>query len=232
MSVLNKLAGAPWKIARRVRRRIQRQFRDDEVRGRYQPYKVDTETWNSEYSSGRWAYLGQIEELGRYSVLAGYCHHFDHLRTILDVGCGEGLLRDALCPTAYDRYVGIDISSEAIHQAERKQADDDGSEVTQDKEIQFVAADAMAYEPTGTFDVVILNEVLYYLKDPLREIKRYAECLTDQGILVISMYHGYAPDLIWKMLVQEAAIDEVSIVHPSGVSWTVKAYARSSIHAI
>ena len=40
--------------------------------------------------------------------------------SVLDVGCGEGAISDFLLPQQKARYVGIDISKEAIHLAKTR----------------------------------------------------------------------------------------------------------------
>src|SRR4051812_45338733 len=72
------------------------------------------ERWDTEYRAGRWAYLGQLSELSRYSVLVGYMTHFRPSGAVLDVGCGEGVLFRRLQPHGYARYVGVDIAESAI----------------------------------------------------------------------------------------------------------------------
>src|SRR4051812_44602632 len=75
------------------------------------------ETWNAQYASGRWAFVGQLSELTRFSVLVGYLRHFIAGGSILDLGCGEGFLAQKLHPSDYSRYVGVDFSTAAIGKA-------------------------------------------------------------------------------------------------------------------
>jgi len=133
-------------------------------------------TWNAEYEAGRWTYLGQLPELARFSVLTGYMTHFKPGGSILDIGCGEGVLYERMQAHGYSRYVGVDLSSSAI--AKIRVRDDRSA---------FFAADAERYIPDTKFDVTVFNEVLYYLHDPLAVVGRYARDLQTGGILLVSL---------------------------------------------
>src|SRR5215471_3699274 len=77
--------------------------------------QVPAETWNSEYNSGLWNRLTDIDELGHYAVLLGFLIYAQANRAILDVGCGKAVLLDYLRRSCgYERYVGIDVSEIAI----------------------------------------------------------------------------------------------------------------------
>jgi len=99
--------------------------------------------WDSQYIAGKWNRLRHVEELAHYSLIAGYLRYYRSGGSILDVGCGEGILQERLSPEDYVKYVGIDISAEAIRRAGRKT----------DEKALFLCVDAEDYEATEPFDV-------------------------------------------------------------------------------
>jgi SAM-dependent methyltransferase len=135
-------------------------------------------TWDAEYSDGRWAYMGQQNELARYWVLIGYMHTLGRGGEYLDVGCGEGVLFEHFKPLDYQRFVGVDISDVAIEKLRRRN----------DHRTSFFPADGDVYEPTGHFDVIIFNESLYYLREPVRSLERFVRSLKPDGCIIVSTY--------------------------------------------
>ncbi len=183
----------------------------------YRPVKVAREEWNSQYSLGKWDYLRQVSELAHYSVIAGYCHYFKPGGSFLDIGCGEGILQERLCPSGYSRYAGVDISEEAIGLASGRQ----------DEKTFFVQADVTEYQPDSLSDIIIFNECLYYFQDPLSVVKRYESFLTKDGLFIVSMFATEKTGHIWKILEQFYAVqDEVFVKNRSGVSWNIKVLAN------
>jgi len=165
------------------------------------------------YSSGRLDYYKGVSELGRYSVIVGYCHDLKPAGALLDVGCGVGILQERLNSSNYSCYVGIDRSKEAIGRAASRQ----------DEKTFFVLADVNVYLPTRKFDVIIFNESLYHIEDPISLVKRYENYLNDNGHFVISICDSEKTKALWKMLDAVYPIqDEVQIRHKSLLSWTVK----------
>jgi 2-polyprenyl-3-methyl-5-hydroxy-6-metoxy-1,4-benzoquinol methylase len=184
----------------------------------YEPFVVSQEYWDAEYAAGQWNRLRELNQLGHYSIIAGYCHYLKPGGAILDVGCGEGILLDRLDPAKYSRYVGIDLSAEAIDQAASRQ----------DARIEFVQADARTFVPREAFDVVIFNESLYYLEDPVGVVRRFARLLKAGGILVISMNSTVSGAKIWKALrPHHTILDEVQVRHGSRPPWVVKVLVPS-----
>lgn len=77
-------------------------------------------------------------------------------RSVLEVGCGAGLLIGQLLPHV-ERYVATDVSAEAVRVVASRYQEDPVIEVSQ------CMADDMA--GLGVFDVVVLNSVVQYFPD-------------------------------------------------------------------
>jgi 2-polyprenyl-3-methyl-5-hydroxy-6-metoxy-1,4-benzoquinol methylase len=134
--------------------------------------------WESQYLSTRWDYMANREEVSRYSVLVGYIQYFAPTGSILDIGCGEGILQDRLASGGYGRYLGIDLSEIAIQKARLKE-----NETT-----SFIHADAESYVPAELFDLIIFNEVLYYFVNPVEGFTRYRAFLKADGLMLTSHF--------------------------------------------
>lgn len=179
------------------------------------------ELLETEYVSGAWDYLRGLDELARFSVVMGYCHHFKEKGKILEIGCGEGILQERLCPSKYSRYVGVDISPEAIGRASHKQ----------DEKTLFVSEDANIYTPDERFDAIVFNECLEYFDDPLSIVRRYERFLEKDGVYIVSMFVGIdtvRTKRIWKMLESAYTAEvETQVSNKSGWSWIIKVFIPS-----
>jgi SAM-dependent methyltransferase len=69
---------------------------------------------DEEYARGHWDYLKSLEEMSRYAVIAGYCEHGGDVSSVLDLGCGSGVLRHWRRPSGRIQNVGVDLSKVAI----------------------------------------------------------------------------------------------------------------------
>jgi 2-polyprenyl-3-methyl-5-hydroxy-6-metoxy-1,4-benzoquinol methylase len=141
----------------------------------YRPPPAPTvDQWRNRYENGGWDYLGSVHQLAHYSVLAGYLGFYG-CRSILDVGCGSGLLRARLTNGAFERYVGVDPVPAAI---ERAQALADGR-------TKFVVGDVFLAD-LGRFDAVVCNEVLYCVPDPEAILDRVRALMEPGGYFMTS----------------------------------------------
>jgi len=174
---------------------------------------ISNTTWNDEYDSGAWDYLSSTKEVGRYSVIVGYCLHFKPAARILDVGCGTGILARWLSNAAISSYLGIDLSEAAIEKARQSNI----------QRAEFAVADVTTFQTSQLFDVIVFNEVLYYLRNPDDYLGRFARYLAPGGILVVSMWHHADGINTWKRLrAGFEELDRVRIVHvQSGLRWNV-----------
>ena len=78
--------------------------------------EYDSAKCDKEYADKKWEYLENIPELSRYSIISGYIHKFNKNK-ILEVGCGTGILLNHLESKNISKFVGIDISQNAINEA-------------------------------------------------------------------------------------------------------------------
>lgn len=180
----------------------------------YYPCRFSKDEWDRQYSAGRWDSLRQVGELAHNSIIAGYFRYYGNKQFILDVGCGEGALQGILGADAYARYVGVDISKEAISRARSKQTPN----------TVFVCEDVANFAPGERFQVIVFNECLYYFDDPAGTMARYENFLCDNGVFVVSMYVEKQTRRIWKMLDAPYRVeDEAKVTNGAGISWVIKA---------
>ena len=125
------------------------------VRG-YRPVKVAPSRWDEEFRAGKWDYLADLAQTGCRSIVFSYRQELAP-EAILDVGCGPGTLVRSIRLLDYKRYLGIDVSREAIARAERAYRDD---------RTEFLTADAEAFRPRQAFDLIVFNNSLYYMAKP------------------------------------------------------------------
>lgn len=175
--------------------------------------------WNRQYAAGDWAWLARPGELARYSILAGYALQLKPGGKLLDVGCGEGLLRDRLHPRAFAQYVGIDFEEPIRRASERV-----------DEQTRFFAADMNFFVPDLTFDTIVFNESLYLFRNVAEGIMRYESFLAPGGVFLVSMHGGEKTQEIWSLLADRyAPIDEVTITNRDGAMWVCKALGAPGI---
>jgi 2-polyprenyl-6-hydroxyphenyl methylase/3-demethylubiquinone-9 3-methyltransferase len=174
-------------------------------------HPVSAEQWEDEYNNGSWEKMHDIAEIGRYAIIAAYIRKLRPDARILDVGCGEGILLSFLLGDTYSEYLGIDLSQTAIKKASS----------WQNSKTRFMVCDIHGYKAEGEYDVIILNEVLYYLSKPIGTMMRLTRSLGDKGIFVVSMMSP-AGDRIWPRLERMLrAIGSQVITNDKGVTWKV-----------
>jgi SAM-dependent methyltransferase len=142
----------------------------------------DKQTWEREYRSGNWQFLSGIGELAHNTVVAGFIHRSRKPLTLLDLGCGQGAIRQHLNMDLVTQYTGVDLAQIALDRLSPKRGND-----------RLVCSSVEEYQPDDKWDVVLFNEILYYTKDPVREIQKFETCLRTNGFFVISMYRKRNP---------------------------------------
>ena len=100
--------------------------------------------------------------------------------SVLDVGCGGGLLSEALAKTGA-RVTAIDLAPNLLKVA-RLHGLESGIKV----EYRQLAVEALAEEAPGTFDVVTCMEMLEHVPDPASIVRACATLLKPGGRLFLS----------------------------------------------
>jgi 2-polyprenyl-3-methyl-5-hydroxy-6-metoxy-1,4-benzoquinol methylase len=118
--------------------------------------------WDAQYAAGEWDYLRRIEQAPRYAVLAAWSQALGRPLRVMDVGCGEGNLLSYVHPGVLSSYLGVDFSREALEKAVLRWPERSDRRF-QERDANLLVADDFAGQ-----DVVIFNEVLYCLEQPVR----------------------------------------------------------------
>lgn len=177
MSVLSRTAGF-----------LKRVIRGEDVVLVFQ----DVGQWDAQFSNGSWARLVQGQP--NTDRIAELIFELADATTspirVLDVGCGNGGLAKQLgTHTTPVEYVGIDISRAALDEA-RQQAPVG----------TFLELDAASPSPDlGMFDVIVFNEVLYYL-DPSTALPRYGAYAEAHTVIIISAARSWRSPFVWNRI--------------------------------
>ncbi len=161
-----------------------------------------------------WGRLWDPEEAARYAVVRDAVERFaGQDGEVLDVGCAQGVLQ---CGLRYGQYTGIDLAPETIARAADRA----------DAHTRFLVADAATYTPGRTYDAIVFNECLYYLRDPVGVAQRYVRHLAPGGVIVVSMF-----DRAWalrRILRRLEAVGPVvagaRVINRTGAAWTVQVH--------
>lgn len=174
------------------------------------------------YSSGHLDYFAGIDELPRYSLLVGYVMFLGGEPEILDVGCGQGLLRARLGGMGFARYVGVDPSPAAVERAR----------VLVDERTEIVLGDVTDHTlALGTFDVVVCNEVLSVADDPVAVLDRVHGLLRPGGHLLTCTWRHPGDQRLLRLVDERfTPIDAVDARNPGNPialeGWRVTCHRR------
>jgi 2-polyprenyl-6-hydroxyphenyl methylase/3-demethylubiquinone-9 3-methyltransferase len=95
--------------------------------------------------------------------------------SLLDLGCGDGLLRQRLEGVPFSRYLGLDFARSAIERANR----------LADERTTFAVG---SFPPPGeTYDIVICNENLECIPEPGVFLDQVRQHVTPGGHLLVSI---------------------------------------------
>ena len=119
-------------------------------------------------------------------IIDRYIENYDgNDKTVLDVGCGTGLLSNLYALRHPDcKFTGIDFS-DSIEYAEQYAIDN------RIKNVEFVKADYVEDEVDKLFDVVICQGVLHHIPEYKYTAGKLMRNVKPGGYLIVGLYHPW-----------------------------------------
>lgn len=166
----------------------------------------DASAWDRQYATGTWGYLRNNQQMVRYAIIEAWRLCFSPRGSVLDLGCGEGILLRSIPHEAGINYTGVDLSGTAIKLA--------SMHIRHPEKESFIQGDLNCFIPPNEtkFDLIIFNEVLYYCGDIERSIMRYRKFLNPRGLFIASVNHPKRKT--WEKvnrLLQDVCIQTISV---------------------
>src|SRR6186713_3067413 len=123
-------------------------------------------------------------------------------KRVLDVGCGGGILADAMARRGAD-VLGIDLATKALKVAQLHALE------AQTEGVQYreVSAEALAAEQPGRFDVVTCMEMLEHVPDPSSIVKACATLVKPGGHVFFSTINRNAKAFLFAIVGAEYVLN-------------------------
>ena len=114
---------------------------------------------------------------------------------VLDVGCGGGILADAMARKGA-QVLGIDLASKALKVAQLHALEAQTEDVT----YREISAEALAAEQPGSFDVVTCMEMLEHVPDPSLVVQACAKLVKPGGHVFFSTINRNAKAYLFAIV--------------------------------
>lgn len=140
-------------------------------------YKSELDPWGQSGATRQAEGMDRYYDESRHRLYAALAARVGGAFVGLEVGCGHGHALAKLARGFYKaHWVGMDISMTAILRARELYPD-----------LLFFRSDITRYTPSGHYDVVIWNQILWYVLGALDQaVTRSLQCLRPGGLFVVS----------------------------------------------
>lgn len=158
----------------------------------------------------------RLEFIRRYAQIEG--------KRIVDVGCGGGILTEALARQGADA-LGIDLSADLVDIADLH-----GLETGVSAHYQHISAEALAEQQPASFDHVTCMEMLEHVPDPGSIIAACAKLVKPGGMVFFSTLNRQPKAYVFAILAAEHLLqmlpkgthDFKTFIKPSELSQTAR----------
>lgn len=167
-----------------------------------------------------WQRLRGVDEVARYQAVRSMTERYAGDGFVLDIGCSQGILQEGL---RYRRYLGVDNFGPSIALANAKT----------DSRTQFVCADGSTFVADAPPNAVIMNEVVYYLPDPMGAVEHHADQLAPDGVLIVSIYaRTWSSRRLIRAIAARLEFVESCLVRSAHLAWIVAVFRPSSTQPV
>jgi 2-polyprenyl-3-methyl-5-hydroxy-6-metoxy-1,4-benzoquinol methylase len=143
------------------------------------------------YSQNPFPGLYTIEQLDSFAAppsnryLRMIDQYLQGCHTVLDVGCGTGLITNLFARRYSAQFTGVDFS-DSIDYAQQFAQTHSITNVT------FVKQDLLDFDPGQQYQTIICQSVINHVPEYQVAIQRLIQWLSDDGILLLGVYNPYA----------------------------------------
>lgn len=154
--------------------------------------------------SDPWGFATSEYEAGKYiAALAALPR--DRYASALEIGCSIGVLTHTLALRCYE-VLAIDVADVALQQAQKRNI--------AHRHVRFERQQFPAAVPHGTFDLIVLSEILYYLDRPdLADAALAIRALARAGAHIL-LVHWLGPTPDYPLSGDQAAEDFIAALLP------------------
>lgn len=181
--------------------------------------------WNKQYKSGRWESLKSDLEAKRYHQILDFMKQYAPANpSILDIGCGDGVLNRHIDDYNFEYFLGVDFSKVSIEKAKEENF----------VKAEFVAMDAIKFKPSRQYDVIVFNEVFYYIPDSekKRVLNLMLDHLNEQGIVIASIFREGVG--CWEYFTESEQLKELAFTtvttKKESTYWKIGVYCIKNEH--
>lgn len=141
-------------------------------------------------------------------------------RSVLDVGCGGGILTEALAAKGA-QALGIDLATESIEVAKQHAAQNNNA-----AQYQLIAAETLAQQQADHYDVVCCMEMLEHVPQPEQTVAACAALVKSGGHVVFSTINRNAKSYAFAIVGAEYVLNLI----PRGTHDYAKFIRPSELH--
>lgn len=125
-----------------------------------------------------------------------------HNQRVLDVGCGGGILAEAMAHKGAD-VLGIDLATKSLRVAQLHALEANTANVR----YQEISAEALAQEQAESFDVVTCMEMMEHVPDPSSIVRACAQLVKPGGWVFFSTINRNAKSFLFAIVGAEYVLN-------------------------